>query len=104
MALHEVVVEGTLKPDGALELDERPNLTPGRVTVILRPVTVSSGDDPFWRRMEAIWDAQKAGGQTPRADGPVAEGRAEWDERQQAIERLQDECRAARQSSGEPDR
>lgn len=32
----EVVVEGTLKPDGTLELDARPNLPPGRVTVIVQ--------------------------------------------------------------------
>jgi len=36
MSLTEVVVEGTLKPDGTLELDQKPNLSPGRVTVALR--------------------------------------------------------------------
>jgi hypothetical protein len=36
MSLNEVVVEGTLKPDGTLELDRKPNLSPGRVTVLLR--------------------------------------------------------------------
>src|SRR5688500_970106 len=37
MSFGEVIVEGTLKPDGTLELDSKPNLTPGRVTVVLRP-------------------------------------------------------------------
>jgi hypothetical protein len=36
MSLSEVVIEGTLKPDGTLELDQKPNLAPGRVTVVLR--------------------------------------------------------------------
>jgi hypothetical protein len=36
MSLLEVVVEGTLKPDGTLELDRKPLLSPGRVTVVLR--------------------------------------------------------------------
>jgi hypothetical protein len=34
--LQEAVVEGTLKPDGTLELDRKPDLSPGRVTVVLR--------------------------------------------------------------------
>ncbi|HEY7326208.1 MAG TPA: hypothetical protein VH592_01105 [Gemmataceae bacterium] len=32
----EIIVEGTLKPDGTLELDQKPNLSPGRVQVVLR--------------------------------------------------------------------
>lgn len=36
MDLHEVMIEGTLQPDGTLQLDEKPNLSPGRVTVVLR--------------------------------------------------------------------
>jgi hypothetical protein len=101
MSLHEVVVEGTLRPDGALELDEKPNLTPGRVTVILRPVSAGPGGDSFWQRMQAIWDAQASAGRTLPSAGPSAsEARTEWEDRQAAIERLQDECRAARESPG----
>jgi hypothetical protein len=36
MSLTEIVVQGTLNPDGTLQLDERPALSPGRVTVVLR--------------------------------------------------------------------
>lgn len=36
MSLQEIVVAGTLKPDGTLELDRKPDLPPGRVTVVLR--------------------------------------------------------------------
>ena len=38
MSLTEVVVEGTLKPDGTLELDQTPNLPPGRVQVSVKPL------------------------------------------------------------------
>jgi hypothetical protein len=36
MSLTEIVVQGTVNPDGTLQLDEKPNLSPGRVTVVLR--------------------------------------------------------------------
>jgi hypothetical protein len=36
MGLTETVIEGTLKADGTLELDEKPDLPAGRVTVVLR--------------------------------------------------------------------
>lgn len=36
MSLTEITVQGTLNPDGTLELDRKPNLAPGRVTVVLR--------------------------------------------------------------------
>jgi hypothetical protein len=39
MALTEVIVEGTLKEDGTLELDEKPNLSPGRVLVVVQPLS-----------------------------------------------------------------
>lgn len=35
MMLKEVAVTGTLKPDGSLELDEKPGLPPGRVKILL---------------------------------------------------------------------
>ena len=36
MHLQEIVIGATLKPDGTLELDEKPSLPPGRVTVVLK--------------------------------------------------------------------
>jgi hypothetical protein len=38
MSLTTAVVQGVLRADGTLELDERPCLEPGRVQVILRAV------------------------------------------------------------------
>jgi len=99
MSLTETVIEGTLKPDGTLILDEKPNLLPGRVTVLLRqdPVTELPRDDPFWQRMQAIWAIPKS--RTNASDGgastlaEVQRMREEWEEHQEAIERLQVECR-----------
>lgn len=39
MSLTENVIEGMLKADGTLELDEKPNLSPGRVQVIVQPLS-----------------------------------------------------------------
>jgi len=42
MSFDSVVVQGTLKPDGTVELDEIPTMTPGRVQVTLQPVLAGS--------------------------------------------------------------
>ncbi len=53
MSLEETVVEGTLKADGTLELDERPRLVPGRVTVVLRShSTATAGTEDWWQFMQ----------------------------------------------------
>lgn len=39
MSLLETTIGGILQPDGTLVLDARPNLSPGRVTVVLRQQT-----------------------------------------------------------------
>jgi hypothetical protein len=88
-----VVVEGTLKPDGTLELDERPKLPPGRVQVIVQPLPELPADDPFWQRMKAIWADQKARGHVPRSAEQVEaerrEFRREWEERARRVEHRQ---------------
>jgi hypothetical protein len=60
MSSSEAVVGGTLKPDGTLELDQKPELSPGRVTVVLRPQSAAETSSQTWwvamqearRRME----------------------------------------------------
>jgi hypothetical protein len=104
MGLTETVIEGTIQPDGTLVLDRKPNLPPGRVTVVVRQqseVPVPR-DEPFWQRMQAIWDAQTAAGHVPRSaeeiDAELREMREGWAKRQEAIERLQEEARLSRQT------
>jgi|SRR5579885_1148608 len=43
VSLREVVVEGTLKLDGTLELDAKPDLSPGRVKVWMSPIPAAEG-------------------------------------------------------------
>jgi hypothetical protein len=46
MNANSVIVMGTLKADGTLELDERPTLTPGRVQVSILPTQPSTAGQP----------------------------------------------------------
>lgn len=104
MSFREDVIEGTLKPDGTLELDQRPKLPPGRVTVVLRPGTEAKPprplDDAFFQMMEAIWAGQKARGHVPRSVEEVEAERQqlghEWEAEVKAAIRLQEEARSLR--------
>jgi hypothetical protein len=105
-----VVVEGTLKPDGSLELDSKLDLPPGRVQLIVQPLPELPKDDPFWQMMDGIWAAQKARGHVPRTkeeiDAEIRVMREEAEEEMQEVERLQEDFRPAWQrdekSGGEP--
>jgi hypothetical protein len=105
MSLDGVIVQGTVKPDGTLELDERVNLAPGRVQVTMVPVPELPKDDPFWQRMEAIWADQKRRGHVARSVQEVeAERQAvreEWDQRIRRIERIQAEAEELRRRRGQ---
>lgn len=48
MSLTEIVVAGTLNPDGTLELDQKPDMAPGRVTVVLRQETEATLPHEDW--------------------------------------------------------
>jgi hypothetical protein len=90
MSLTEVVIEGTLKPDGTLELDQKPSLSPGRVRVILQPA--HPGTPP--RRgladvIDAIRQSQQARGFQGRSaeeiEGGLREGEDEYEQRMQTL-------------------
>ena len=105
VSVNEVIVQGTLKPDGTLELDERVNLAPGRVQVTMVPVPELPQNDPFWQRMQAIWADQKRRGHVARSVEEIeAERRLlreEWEERMRRIERIQAEAEEVRRRRGE---
>ncbi len=98
-----VVVEGTVQPDGTLEVSQKVNLPAGRVHVTVQPVTESVQPDRFWKMMESIWDDQRARGRTSRTreeiDAEIEALRNESEEEMQAVERLQAECRHAREQA-----
>ena len=106
MSLTETVITGTIQPDGMLVLDQPTKLPAGRVQVIVQALPNLPESDPFWQRMQAMWAIPNArgaagdGGANTLAE--VHKMREEWAEHQQAIERLQDECRVTRKLREEP--
>ena len=69
MSLTESVIEGTLKPDGTLELDQKPSLSPGRVQVTVRLLGPSAtGRRGLVEVMDEIRQGQRRGyvGRTPQ--------------------------------------
>jgi len=103
MSATHVVVEGTLKPDGSLELDSKLDLPPGRVQLIVQPLPELPKDDPFWQMMEGIWAARAAAGRTPRGTEEVeAQRRALREDVEEEIgkaRRLQEESVRLRQGA-----
>ncbi len=105
MSSPTVVVEGTIKPDGTLELQEKVNLPAGKVQVTMVPMPELPRDDPFWGLMESIWAGQKARGHVPRGAEDVEAARQavrdEWDERMSRISRIRHEAERLR-GGGQP--
>src|SRR5262245_27124680 len=63
MSLNEVVIQGTLKADGTLELDQKPNLPPGRVTVVLRRESEPTPPrEDWWQFMQRVRAEREASG------------------------------------------
>ena len=103
MSLTETVIERTLKPDGTLELDQKPNLPPGRVTVRMQPLAVLPEGDPFFDMLKGIWTARAQAGLTPRTVEEVEAQRRQLrdDSEQEILEagRLQEESRRLREQA-----
>jgi len=101
-----VVIEGRVQPDGTLELTQKVNLPAGPVHVTIEPVSEPVQPDRFWKMMESIWADHRATGRTPRTrediDAEIESLRNEADEEMQAVERLQEECRQAREQAQGP--
>jgi hypothetical protein len=103
MSATHVVVEGTVKPDGSLELDCKLELPPGRVQLIVQPLPDLPDDDPFWQMMKGIWAARRKAELTPRDTEEVEEQRrALRDDADEEIENavaLQEESKRMRQDA-----
>ncbi len=95
-------VEGTLKPDGTLELDQKPSLSPGRVTVTLQPV--QAGSTP--RRsladiIDQIRQEQQARGFQGRSAEEIEAGLREGeDEYEQRVQTLRSQTKSGPQLGG----
>ncbi|HUY35098.1 MAG TPA: hypothetical protein VMV69_20280 [Pirellulales bacterium] len=78
MSLTEIVVEGTLKPDGTLELDQKPSLSPGRVTVVLRQEFKSPATREDWFQHLQRIRAEREASAYPFMNEAEANGHIEW--------------------------
>src|SRR3954467_8028183 len=107
MTTKAIEVHGTLRGDGTLVLDDKPNLPPGRVKVTVEPVPDLTQTD-VWQVLDRIWAGQRARGHVPRTREQIAAeleaARQEDEERMQALERIHQEGYQGRQqrSSAEP--
>jgi hypothetical protein len=92
-SLSEVMIEGTLKPDGTLELDQKPGLSPGRVQVTVKPLVLPTGG----RRglvevMDEVRQGQRARGYQGRT---LQEMQAEEKARREEDEEYERRCEQA---------
>ncbi len=98
-----VVVEGTVRPDGTLEVTKKVDLPAGPVQVTVQPVAEPVQPERFWSMLESIWSDARASGQAPRSreeiDAEIEALRDDAETEMQAVERLQDQCRIARQQA-----
>ncbi len=103
MPTNAVEVQGTLREDGTLVLDDKPNLPPGRVKVTVEPLPDLTQTD-VWQVLERIWASQRARGHVPRTreqiDAALEAARREDEERMQALERIHQECSRTRRQGG----
>ena len=91
MSLGELVIEGTLKPDGTLDLDQKPSLSPGRVKVVLQPAQAGT---PPKRGLADVIDEIRQGQQARGFQGRSAqeieaglrEGEDAYEQRMQALQ------------------
>ena len=70
MATVHVIVRGTLKPDGSLELDSPPNLPAGPVEVVVRSLTSPDpGNEDWWQYLQRVRaELEVAGGPSRTAE------------------------------------
>jgi hypothetical protein len=98
-----LIVEGVVKPDGTLEVPQKLDFPAGRVLVTVRSLTEATQPDRFWKIMESLWADLRSGGRTPRTreeiDAEIDALGDEAEEEMQAVERLQEECRRAREQA-----
>jgi hypothetical protein len=66
MSVSNWTVQGTVKADGSLELDERIPFPAGRVKVTVHAEPTKNIQASLLDRMEIIWADQKARGFVPR--------------------------------------
>jgi hypothetical protein len=107
MTGNAIEIQGTLREDGTLVLDDKPNLRPGRVKVIVEAMPDYKQTE-IWQFFERLWAEQRARGHIPRTreeiDAELEAARQEDEERMQALEKIHEECERSRQQQGPSNR
>jgi hypothetical protein len=78
MSPNETIIEGTLKSDGTLVLDQMSDLPPGRVTVRMQPLAKMPERDPFFKMLKDIWETRSNAGLTPRSVDEIESQRRQF--------------------------
>jgi hypothetical protein len=102
MSLITAAVQGTLKEDGTLDLDETPTLAPGRVLVVIVPMPIATFDQArpqILDVLDRIRVAQEARGYRGRSS---EEMEADEADRQAEAEEYEQRCRAGWRQSPSP--
>src|SRR5579859_6355747 len=86
MTPNVIEIQGILREDGTLVLDQKPSLPPGRVKVTVEPV-IDYTQTEIWQFFERLWADQRARGHVPRTreqiDAELAAAHQEDEERMQ---------------------
>jgi hypothetical protein len=91
MKLLQVSVQGTLKPDGTLELKEAPALPPGPVEVLVRSLSVAvNGEENWWDYLQRARAELLAQGHTFRSKAEIDADRDRHRELDQVREKMLD--------------
>lgn len=102
MSLTEITVQGTLNPDGTLELDQKPNLSPGRVTVVLRQQSQPTPPKEDWFQHLQRIRAERAAAGYPFMNEEETTAHVEWLREGDRIDDLLREADQQRQKPGQP--
>jgi hypothetical protein len=91
MDTQQVVIHGRICSDGTLQVEERINLPPGPVSVIVQTMS-SATSKPTLKVLEEIWAEREARGLVARSkeeiDAEIAGMRAEDEKRMREIEAI----------------
>ena len=97
MSSTQVEVQGTLRPDGTVQLSQPVDPPLGPVRVILQSLEeTAASPDRFWSMLDEIWAGQRARGHQPRSkeeiDAEIDALRHDADEEFLQNQRVQSEC------------
>src|SRR5262245_23860907 len=92
-------IQGTLREDGTLVLDQKPNLPPGRVRVTVQAVLEYKQTDiwQFFQRIKAEREELVGTPPSPEEIDAYLATMRDDDERCQSVEQIQEECRRDRE-------